>query len=141
MAPGGPDWPRVSERRQRQLLLEIAWRNAAGEAVARRAAAVSVDRGVLLLEIADPRWAAAVRALLPVAAARLARLHPDLGVRRFRIRAGAEGTPEPAMPLGPPAGGAPDPTEREQAPQEAGPPPIDEVAEAYLARFRGGRER
>ncbi len=140
-AADGPAWPRVSERRRRQLLLEAGWRRAAGKAVARRASVVTVDRGVLVLEIADPRWAAAVVALLPVAAARLARLCPDLGVRRFRIRAGPGAPDEPPQPLAdrdePPVDPSTAPTPREGSASR----PIGEIAEAYLRRFPSGRAR
>lgn len=130
----------LSERQKRALVLEHAWRQVAGEAVARRATAVGVTRGVLRIEVPDPRWATALRSLLPSLVGRLTRRYPHLGVRRFRIVAGGanevpQPVPDPAPEDGPPAprlGAHADVAV--PAPSALG---IEAIAEAYLARFAG----
>jgi len=139
-------WEALSlpERQKRALVLEHAWRRVAGEAVARRAAAAGVARGVLRVEVPDPRWATALRGLLPGLVARMARSYPELGVRRFRIvAAGAEELPRP-VPESPqddaPATSAPTPSRPGEV-RAADPAPagvrIEAIADAYLARFEG----
>jgi hypothetical protein len=75
----------LSAARARSLELQAAWRHVAGAALAERAVALLVRRGVLELAVADPAWRRAVEHLLPELGARLAREHPDLGVTRFRF--------------------------------------------------------
>jgi hypothetical protein len=65
--------------------LAVAWLEVAGEALAGRAEAVRVSRGTLEVQVDERRWEVTVRDLLPRLAARLARLHPSLGVRRCRL--------------------------------------------------------
>ena len=73
----------------RQLRLEQAWRKIAGEALSRRARAISLRRGVLEIEAEDRAWLAAVEPLLPRLAGRLVARHPDLGVTKYRLRLAA----------------------------------------------------
>jgi hypothetical protein len=71
--------------RARELMLHAAWRDVAGDALARRAPALRVVRGVLEIGIADERWLGTMKSLVPRLAGRLAAHHPELGVRRFRL--------------------------------------------------------
>jgi len=75
----------LSATRTRDLELQAAWRHVAGAAIARRAPAVALRRGVLELTIAEPAWRRAIEHLLPELGARLSRDHPSLGVTRFRL--------------------------------------------------------
>lgn len=75
----------LGSRRTRELVLGRAWREAAGEAIARRAPAERITRGVLVVRVPDGNWADTLIDLLPRLAARLAALHPELGVSRFRL--------------------------------------------------------
>ena len=75
----------LSASRAKDLELQAAWRQVAGPAIARRAAAVALRRGVLTLSIAGPSWRRALENLLPELGARFARLHPALGVTRFSL--------------------------------------------------------
>jgi len=72
-------------KRSRELRLALAWREVAGEPLARRAQAVRVSRGTLEVQVDERRWEVTVRALLPRLAARLARSCPALGVKRCRL--------------------------------------------------------
>jgi hypothetical protein len=76
--------------RVRELALIRAWRDVAGESIARRAA-VTLSRGVLEIAVADERWHRTLHELLPGIAARLAARHPALGVRSLRVRLAAAG--------------------------------------------------
>jgi len=78
----------LSATRTRDLELQAAWRRVAGPAIARRAPAIAVRRGVLELQVAEPAWRRALEHLLPELGARLAREHPALGVTRFRLVTG-----------------------------------------------------
>lgn len=71
--------------RARDLAIETAWRRVAGPSVARRATVVALRRGVLEIAVAGAAWRQAIERLLPELGARLAREHPALGVRRFRL--------------------------------------------------------
>ncbi len=84
--------------RSRQLELVSAWRAVAGEEVAARARAIRVLRGVLEIEVADPRWADTLAPMIPRLAGRLTARHPALGVKKFRILRGA-GRKDPAEPV------------------------------------------
>ncbi len=75
----------LSGARAKDLELQAAWRHVAGPAIARRAKAVAVKRGVLVLAIAEPAWRKVLEDLLPELGARFARHHPALGVTRFQL--------------------------------------------------------
>lgn len=138
-------------RRSRELRLAVAWREVAGEALARRAEAVRVTRGTLEVQVDERRWEVTVLALLPRLAARLARSYPALGVKRCRLLvSGGEGVSRgEALALeveehredrdSP----APRTAEVEQV-EEEGPSPegdlgerLTRVGEKYLARSEG----
>ena len=132
--------------RARELQLAQAWREIAGEAVARRAPALRVRRGVLEVEVREELWRRTLRDVLPGLAGRLAARHPDLRIVRYRMISGVADTPEPAHPV------ALDPEIPERPrvkaaaavlpKEERQPGPgadIREVMERYLAR--GGRRR
>ncbi len=84
--------------RSRQLALATAWREVAGEEVAARAQAIRVLRGVLEIDVADPRWAETLAPMIPRLAGRLVARHPGLGVKKFRVLRGA-GRKDPAQPV------------------------------------------
>jgi predicted nucleic acid-binding Zn ribbon protein len=75
----------LSSARVKDLELQAAWHHVAGPALARRASAVSLRRGVLTIAVAGPAWRRALENLLPELGARFARRHPGLGVTRFRL--------------------------------------------------------
>ncbi len=79
-------------REARRLRLERAWAGVAGEAIARRARAADVRRGVLELDIADPAWARQLAPLLPGIVARLTLEFPDLGIRKLKTVVAGEAT-------------------------------------------------
>jgi len=81
-------------RLAKELLLATAWRQVAGETIARRAAAVRVKRGVLEIRVPDEHWAAMISELIPRIAGRMAAAYPELGVRKFRMQ--REGSVTPA---------------------------------------------
>ena len=133
----------LSAARVRDLRLQRAWLDVAGEALAQRVQAVRVSRGVLELAVDDPRWARELRALIPRLAVRLARADADLGIRKFRILGAPEA--ERARPLpdddGPPdderAGAGPDVGESadsgdSRSRADRGAPDIEELARRYL---------
>jgi len=62
-----------------------AWRACAGGALAERARAVGVRRGVLEVAVEDARWVETVADLLPTLGARIAERCPDLGIRSWRL--------------------------------------------------------
>lgn len=77
--------------REKDLLLADTWRRVAGPAVAARATALRVARGILEIEIADRRWADALAGPLPALATKAALLAPALRIRSLRVRlAGGE---------------------------------------------------
>ena len=80
----------LSAARANDLELQAAWRHVAGPAIARRASAVALRRGVLELSIAGPAWRRVLENLLPELGARFARHHPGLGVTRFRLTDGQD---------------------------------------------------
>lgn len=128
-------------RRARALRLTLAWERAAGSAVARRAAATCVRRGVLDVAVEQPRWAAALAPLLPRLASRLARLVPEFGIRRVRL-VDASG-PGPAVDVEPAEDehtARRDHRDSGAAQRERGPVDVEGVARAYLQR-REGRVR
>ena len=71
--------------RAKDLELQAAWRHVAGPAIARRASAVALRRGVLELSITGPAWRRVLERMLPELGARFARRYPTLGVTRFRL--------------------------------------------------------
>jgi len=86
--------------RTRELQLALAWREIAGEAVARRAPALRVRRGVLEVEIREEAWRRTMVDVLPGLAGRLAARHPALHITRYRmVSSGQAGSAEPAHPL------------------------------------------
>lgn len=128
----------------RQLLLEHAWMRVAGEALARRAHAVAIRRGVLEIAVEDARWGAEIRTLLPRLAGALARRFPDLGVKRFRIEiAGSKAS----LPADVPHVEDADPTpsvveDRARAtPEEVTTGRLVEIARRYLERSEGSPQR
>ena len=92
IASGGLGALPIAPKLKREIELDWAWLDVAGEAVARRAPVRRVERGVLEIEAADASWEGALRRLMPQLAAKLAAAHPHLRVRRFRIRGDAEST-------------------------------------------------
>jgi predicted nucleic acid-binding Zn ribbon protein len=75
----------LSAARANDLEIQAAWRRVAGPAIARRATAVGLRRGVLTLSIAGPAWRRVLENLLPELGARFSRHYPSLGVTRFRL--------------------------------------------------------
>jgi predicted nucleic acid-binding Zn ribbon protein len=75
----------LSAVRAKDLELQVAWRQVAGPAIARRAEAVALRRGVLTLSIAGPAWRRVLENLLPELGAKFARRYPALGVTRFQL--------------------------------------------------------
>lgn len=135
LAEVGPDALGLSARRARELLLARAWIEVAGQPLASRVAAVSVRRGVLELAAEDQRWAEALADLLPRLAGRVAARHPELGVRKLRVRHGQ--AREPAVPVTP----DPEPdADRGRPPRERGEvrsePPAPPSREDLEARLR-----
>jgi len=105
----------LSRRRARELTLRVAWQQIAGEALARRAMALSIERGVLVIGIEDERWVETAKALIPRLVGRLAGSHPELGVRRCRLRVGERGPSDVAFPVVPEESS--DPGEHDRAPR------------------------
>jgi hypothetical protein len=127
--------------RTRELQLALAWREIAGEAVARRAPALRVRRGVLEVEVREEAWRRTMLDVLPALAGRLAARHPDLRITRYRMISGQAGGAEPAQPVP----SLPDRREPEPANSAGAAPPGDggvrapaldirEVMARYLAR-------
>ena len=75
----------LSLARAKDLELQAAWRRVAGAAIARRAEALSLRRGVLELSIAGHAWRRVLEKMLPELGARFTRRYPELGVTRFRL--------------------------------------------------------
>ncbi len=132
--------------RSRQLELALAWREVAGDDVAARAQAVRVLRGVLEIEVADPRWADTLAPMIPLLAGRLTARHPGLGVKKFRLLRGG-GRKEPAKSVEPVEAGdepveIPSRSHRETA--EPGPEmDVGERLEALMRDYlgRGGDQK
>jgi len=115
----------------------------AGERLAESVRAETVRGGVLELVTEGKHWRNAVLPALPALAARLATLHPQLGIRKVRLA--LTGEPERSAPLAVPAA---EPVARKtppRAPQPRSTPagPFDDarlarLARAYLARTDDG---
>jgi hypothetical protein len=116
----------------RELVLAHAWREIAGEAVARRVQPLRVQRGVLELAVADGAWERAIEELLPRLAGLLAARRPDLRLSRLRLH--VPGAPARTARIEP----VPDDPPRERArparPEPAASPPPPEPLEARLRR-------
>lgn len=97
----GADELGLSRRRAHELTLSAAWQRVAGAALARRARALSIERGVLVIGIEDERWVETAKALIPRLVGRLMGLHPGLGVRRCRLRVGERRATEAALQVVP----------------------------------------
>jgi predicted nucleic acid-binding Zn ribbon protein len=80
-----PDQLGLPARRSRDLHLALAWIRVAGEAIARHARAMRVRRGVLEVEVLDPRWMATMKELMPRLTGRLTAACPELRVRKYRL--------------------------------------------------------
>jgi hypothetical protein len=95
--------------RARAVALAHGWTVVAGARLAERVRAEGVRAGVLELTAEGKAWRDAVLPALPAMAARLAALHPSLGVRKVRVRLEGEAEVPPALavpgqpPEGPPA--------------------------------------
>ena len=76
--------------RAKDLELQAAWRHVAGPAIAHRAKALALRRGVLELSIAGTAWRKVIEDMLPELGARFRRHHPGLGVARFRLTDGPD---------------------------------------------------
>ena len=139
----------LSRRRADELTLRVAWRRVAGEALARRAAALSIERGVLVIGIEDERWVETAKALIPRLVGRLAGSHPELGVRRCRLRVGERGSTEAALRVVPEEASESGTTDREPTRESETERPsspdipvgrrLEEVMERYLEQ--GARRR
>jgi len=140
-------------RRGRELALAVAWRRAAGPALAARARAVLVERGTLEVEVPDRRWADVLADQLRELASLTDGLAPELRIRKLRVRL-PDGTEVMASaPLARPSGPAPVPpapavprvrvgaSEEDAAPEEATPERLKELQDRYLARFARERGR
>ena len=84
----------LPRKKSRELAVAAAWRQAAGEAIADRVAAVRITRGTLEIRLdpAHASWAHTILELLPLVAGRLAHEHPGLGVRKARLLAEPPGS-------------------------------------------------
>jgi hypothetical protein len=82
--------------RAHDLSLVHAWSAVAGEAFARRSPALGVRRGVLEIRLPEGPWEAIVAAEAGRLAARVARAHPELGIRRYRLCPEGGGPPRAA---------------------------------------------
>lgn len=133
-------------RRARALELEHGWTMVAGARLAERVRAEGVRSGVLELTAEGKAWRDAVLPALPALAARLASLHPQLGVRRVRLRLEGERELPPAavVPTASPAAPG-EPPPRAPAARPAATIPgepgvrLAELAERYLRRQRQER--
>jgi hypothetical protein len=106
--------------RARELVLAAEWRSVAGEAIARRASAVRVSRGVLEIRIEDERWRETLRSLVPRLAGRLAARCPDLGVRKLVLSGERRTSPDRPAPVPIETNPGVEPTEREASVREVG---------------------
>jgi hypothetical protein len=96
-----PDDADLRRPQARRLRLAHAWTSVAGPALARRVQAVRIARGVLELEISDPRWAGEVKSMIPSLAGRLAGRFPDLGIRKMRLVVAGSETRAPSVEVVP----------------------------------------
>ncbi|HEX5044936.1 MAG TPA: DciA family protein [Candidatus Polarisedimenticolaceae bacterium] len=133
---GGTSALGLPPRRAHALALQQGWRAVAGERLAESVRAETVRGGVLELVTEGKPWRDAVLSALPALAARLASLHPQLGIRKVRLQLAGEADPPAAIPLprveaettpAPPRAPAP-----RGSPAE---PPVEESAEGRLTRL------
>ena len=132
-------------RRAQALALQQGWRAVAGDRLAESVRAETVRGGVLELVTEGKAWRDAVLPALPALAARLASLHPRLGIRKVRLH--LVGEAEPPAPVSvprveadapaPPRAPAPRPPAAEAAPSESADVRLARLARAYLARNEG----
>lgn len=130
----------LPRRRARELTLRAAWQRIAGEALAKRAAALTIERGVLVIGIEDERWVETTKALIPRLVGRLAGLHPELGVRRCRLRVGKRDSSEAPLqvvPEQPSEPGTSDgrPTEGSKGDRSGPDIPVGERLEIAMERY------
>ena len=137
----------LPRRQGRELALDHAWRTVAGAPIWRRTCRITLRRGVLELTIDDKGWVRTLEEVAPELVARLALCHPELGVRRFRVRfEGDDGPAPPAVALPAiepprsevgPVGATAGPKRPSREPGAEKPPsPVDltRVMERYLER-------
>ena len=131
----------LSDARRRRLVLEAAWTEAVGAALAAKVRCVGIRGGVLTVRATDAAWADAVRRLLPRIAGRLRGRDEALRVGRVRIE--VEGRPAgPAEPLPPPAPVAsPDSVVRQEPTRDAPGARLRAVARRLLERGDDGSLR
>jgi hypothetical protein len=128
-------------RRAQALALQHGWRTVAGERMAESVRADAVRGGVLELYTEGKAWRDAVLPALPALAARLASQHPQLGIRKVRLRLEGEVVSPPAQPV--PAA-SPSPPVRAGAPPRAADPKTtaddedDAPVEVRLTRLARG---
>jgi len=141
--------------RARALTLADAWRRAAGAALAERARALRVERGVLEIEVPEGRWAEALEDDLVTLAARAAALAPGLAIRKLRVRLPDGTEARAASPLGkapePPPDRAPragNDAIRPRGPGVGSPAPdrtaldrLEDLRDRYVERTRRCRTR
>jgi hypothetical protein len=140
-------------RRTRDLALAVAWRRAAGPALAARARAVLMERGVLEVEVPDRRWAEVLADQLRELASLTAVLAPELRIRKLRVRlpdgtelmaaASLAPAPEPApVPPAPPVARArAGASGKDAIPEEVTAERLTKLRDRYLARCARERRR
>jgi len=138
----------LSRRRARELTLSTAWQRVAGAPLARRARALSIERGVLVIGIEDERWVETAKALIPRLVGRLMGLHPELGVRRCRLRVGDRKATETALQVEPEQANEAGTLDRDRSPPDsdrssAPAVPAGERLEIAMERYleQGARRR
>jgi hypothetical protein len=135
LGEGGASGLGVPPRQARTLTLVHGWSEVAGPALARRATVERLHRGVLTLAVADRRWLGVIEAEAPRLAGRLAALHPQLGIAKVRVGAGAPARPvtEATDPTGSLSPAVPAP--RAEAPPRERPAPAGERDADRLVRI------
>jgi hypothetical protein len=122
----------------KELALAHAWRRAAGAVLYARLPALRIRRGVLEVGVPDPRWAEAMRPLLPKLVGRMAAAAPDLRITRFRVVVEGGTVPDVAIPVERAPGVEPPSQDADtaRAPVAAETLEIGSLAERYLSRSR-----
>jgi hypothetical protein len=98
----------LPRKRARELVLSAEWSRVAGEAIARRARAVGVHRGVLEIRVEDERWRQTLRSLIPRLAGRLAARCPELRLRKVVLLGSEQEPSESPLAIAAPDEGTPD---------------------------------